>query len=229
MERTHKYHGRMDDVASSDDYSYSVSPGANENKLRARPRKSLASFASYLGAHHRTISHSSRLEWPSIDWSNMNNFNDKDGVYKPNTELMCTTITQKLLENPSADLPAQYNTVLLHLIEVYHECKAEVHDLQRKLAEKNDCSQSNVGKTREETWPRTLEKADMLQGLENVNSITLHSTGCAKEATATKSEKHNSTVQTPESSVEYVESGQKHKQADRIRGNSARSCSAALC
>ena len=180
MERTHNYHGQMDDVASSDDNSYSVSPGANENKLRPRPRKSLASFASYLGAHHRTISHTSRPEWPSIDWSNMNILNDKDGVYKPDTELMCTTITGKLLANPSADLPAQYNTFLLHLLEVYHQSKAEVQDLQSELAEKNDCSQSNVSKMHEEGWHRPLEKVDMIQGLENVNSITLRSTSASR-------------------------------------------------
>ena len=206
MERIHNYHGQMDDVASSDDNPYSVSLGADENKLRPRPRKSLALIASYLGAHHRTISHSTRPEWPSIDWSNANILNDKDGVYKPDTELICTTITQKLLANPSADLPAQYNTFLLHLIEAYHQSKAEVQNLQTNMVEKNGCSQSNVGNMYAETRPRPLE-----------------------EEIATKPQKQNLTVQTPKSSVEYVKVGQKHKQADKIRGKSAKSCSAALC
>ena len=49
----------------------------------------------------------------------MNILHEEVHFDKPDTELMCTTITQQLLANPSADLLEQYNTFLLHLIEIY--------------------------------------------------------------------------------------------------------------
>ena len=30
-----------------------------------------------------------RPKWPCIDWSNLNSLNEKDSVYRPDTELMC--------------------------------------------------------------------------------------------------------------------------------------------
>ena len=221
MENSHNNHVQIDDVAPPDDNVLSASPGADESKLRPRTRRSLASFASCLGTHHRTTSQGSRSEWPSIDWSNLNVLNDKDGVYEPDTELMCSTVTQKLLADPSAGLSAQYNTFLLHLIEDYYLSKAAVQDLQKRLAEKNKFDQSIVDGVHGEI---SSQKAGMSPSLEIVNSNTLQLAGSVKELIATNLQKHDSTVQTPKPSSNGENNGQKHKQ-----GNSVKGWSVALC
>lgn len=68
---------QLNEFALSDIASLSMSP-FEHTKLRPRPKRSLASFTSYLSTH-RTAS-TSKHEWPSFDWSNLN---DKDEVYKP--------------------------------------------------------------------------------------------------------------------------------------------------
>lgn len=184
-------HGRINNVALSDDTSYSISPGADESKLRPRRRRSLATFTSYLGTHHRTVSHSSGSEWPSIDWSKLS-INDKGGDYKRDIEIMCTTITQQVLTNPSTDLPAQYNTFLLHLIEAYHQSKVDVQNLQIKLAEQTKSNEDTVDVIHGEisSWP--LEKTHMPESHEspgNASPNTLHSTKSAQGGNFYKSAK----------------------------------------
>ena len=217
---TNIFDGHIDDVAPSGNTSCSTSPGAHENKLRPQPRRSLASFASHLGAHNRTGSPSSRTEWPSIDWFNLTSLNDKDGVYKPDTDLMCTTVMQQVLANPSGDLPAQYNTFLLHLIEAYHQSKAAVRELQMKLAEETQSNQTTLDESHGPTssWP--LKQAHLLQDLENAGSNTLHSTGPMKKPFAVRVRKHSPAVQTPKSNIAYNSSGQKHRQAGQSRRKS---------
>lgn len=155
IDNTHIYHGQTDDLAPSDNTSYSTSLGVDESKLRPRPRRSLASFASYLATHNRTVSPRSRPEWPSIDWSNLSSLNETDGVYKPDIELMCTTITQQVLANPSADLPAQYNTFVLHMIEGYYQSNADVQELQMRLSEQTECNQTTIDELHRaiSSWP----------------------------------------------------------------------------
>lgn len=219
-DNAHIHLGQIDEFALSDDTLDSTLPGADDNKLRPQPRRSLASFASYLGAHHRTIPPSSRPEWSSIDWSNINSFSDKDGVYKPDTELMCTPITQQVLANPSADLPAQYNTFVLHLIEAYHQSKADVQELQMKLAKETECNQTTRDEFHGAISSGSLEKAHMLQSLENPNPNTLQSMGAGNNVIAARLRKHN--FKTPKSSIDYENSGQRQKQVTKIRSKSFR-------
>ena len=223
-DNAHIYHGRTNDVAPAHNTSYSTSPGADESKLRPRPRRSLATFTFYLATHHRMVSPSSGSEWPSIDWSKLS-INDKDGVYKRDVELMCTTITPQVLANPSTDLPAQYNTFLLQLIEAYHQSKVDVQDLQMKLAEQTECNKTTVDAFEGgiSSWP--LEKTQMPESLEtseNANSNTLHSTRCVKEVIATRILKHNSAIQMPSSSIDIVNKGKKQGQADTIKSKSVK-------
>ena len=168
-------------------------------------------MASYLGTHHRTVSPSSGSERPSIDWSKLS-ITDKDGDYKRDIQSMCTTITQHVLANPSTDVPAQYNSFLLHLIEAHHQSKVDVRDLQTKLAE-----QTKSNKTTEDvicgeisSWP--LEKTQMPEShesSENAKSSTLHSTRSAKVVTSTRVRRYNSTLQM-------------HEQADKIKSKSVK-------
>lgn len=223
-DNAHIYHGHINDGAPSDDTSYSTSPGADESKLRPRRRRSLATFASYLGTHHRTISPSSGSEWPSIDWSKLS-ITDKDGDYKWDIEIMCTTITQQVLANPSTDLPAQYNTFLLHLIEAYHQSKVDVRDLQMKLAEQTKSNKNTEDGIHGETssWP--LEKTQMPEsheGPEYANPNTLHSTRSAKGVTSTRVRRCNSTLQMPSSSIDKGKRGKKQEQTDKIKSKSVK-------
>ncbi len=217
---TNIFHSHIDHVAPSDDTSCPPSPGADESKLRPQPRRSLASFASYLGAHNRTGSPSGRTEWPYIAWFNLTSLNDKNDVYKPNTDLMCTTVMQQVLANPSGDLPAQYNTFLLHLIESYHQSKAAVRELQTKLAEETQCNQTNLDESHGpiSSWP--LKQAYMSQNLKESESNTSKSTGPMKKTIATRVRKQSPTVQTPKSRIAFNSSGQKHRQAGKSRSKS---------
>ena len=124
--------------SSPEENSLSIPPNEYARR-RPRPRKSLASFASYLGAY-RTAS-GSKSEWPSIDWSNIN---AEDHIYKPDPDSMCTTLQQHVLNNPSTDLPAQYNSFLLHILESYYRLKDDKKELERKLQAEEESHQSDA-------------------------------------------------------------------------------------
>ena len=128
------YGSSPEDISSS-------SPPNEYSRRRPRPRKSLASLASYLGTH-RTPS-GSKPELPSIDWSNIN---AEDHVYRPNPDSMCTTLQQHVLNNPSTDLPAQYNSFVLHILEAYYRLKDEKKELGRKLREEKERRQTDAYK-----------------------------------------------------------------------------------
>lgn len=136
-------------------------------------------------------------------------------MYKPDIELMCTTITQQVLANPSADLPAQYNTFVLHVIEGYYQSNADVQELQMRLSEQTECNQTTIDELHRaiSSWP--WEKAHMLQSQENTDYNTLHSTEPGKEAIVARLQKHDSTVQTPKSGTDYENNSQKQKQAEK--------------
>ena len=203
------------DMDPSDATSSFTSPGADESKLPTRPRRGLqASFANYLGTHHRTASPSIR---PEFEWANLNSTNGKDGVYRPDTELMCTTITQRVLANPSEDLPAQYNTFLLHMIEAYHQSQVDVQELQMKLAEKTDWSKTTVGEFHRAISLRSLENARMLQsmGILESNSDTLRSTMAGKEAITATPRIQSYIFQPPEISIVHEKIGLKQEQTGK--------------
>ena len=120
-----------------DDNSLSTSP---TDSTRSRPRRSLASFASYLSAH-RAIPSITQPEWPSIDWSTLN---EKGDVYRPDPDHKGDSLRQHVLANPSEDLPAQYNSFVLHAIEAYQRLKSEKKDLERKLQAEEQCHRADV-------------------------------------------------------------------------------------
>ena len=139
---THLSASRIAELAgygsSPEDFSLSTPPNEYA-RPRPRPRRSLASFASYLGAH-RTAS-GSKSEWPFIDWSNLH---DKEHVYRPDPDSMCTTLQRHVLNNPSNDLPAQYNSFLLHIMESYYRLKDDKKELERKLQAEEECHRADV-------------------------------------------------------------------------------------
>ena len=175
---THLSASRIADLAgygsSPEDISLSTSPNEH-TRPRLRPRKSLASFASYLGAN-RTAS-GDKSEWPSIDWSHID---ANDHVYRPEPDSMCTTLQQHVLNNPSIGLPAQYNTFVLHVLESYHKLKDDKKDLERKLQVEEERHRTDVDElnltiqslltTREASIPMTavpgssIKARDMLAG-----------------------------------------------------------------
>lgn len=68
---------------------------------------------------------------------------------------MCTTIMQQVLANPSADLPAQYNTFLLHFDRGLSSVQGPRARLQIKLTEETECNQTTADEFRGaiSSWP----------------------------------------------------------------------------
>lgn len=58
---------------------------------------------------------------------------DKDRIYKPDYEIMCSSILQHLLSDPSNCLPAKYNSLLLHIIDDHGRLKDENERMRRRL------------------------------------------------------------------------------------------------
>ena len=139
---THLSASRIADLAgygsSPEDISLSTSPH-EYTRLRLRPRRSLASFASYLGANR--IASGDKSEWPSIDWSHIN---ANDHVYRPEPDSMCATLQQHVLNNPSTVLPAQYNSFVLHILESYDRLKHDKKELERKLQAEEERHRTDV-------------------------------------------------------------------------------------
>ena len=57
---------------------------------------------------------------------------------------MCTTLQQHVLNNPSTDLPAQYNSFVLHILESYYRLKDEKKELDRKLQAEEERRQTDA-------------------------------------------------------------------------------------
>lgn len=207
--------GQIADVAPFGDTSDLTPLEAPESKLRPQPRSSLASFASCLSTHCWTAPPSSKPE--AFDWSNLSS--DRDNVYNPDTEFMCTSITKQVLANPSTDLPAQYNTFLLHLIDAYHQLKADVQELRSELNEETQCKQATVDSS---DAARALDKAHMSQSLGQADSNTLRSSEPIKEVIDAGLRKNNPSVQTPESVIAYKNNSQRQEYADQVRSKSVR-------
>ena len=110
------------------------------DSTRPPPRRSLASFASYLDAH-RAVPSITQPEWPSIDWSALN---EKGDVYRPDPDHKCNSLRQHVLANPSEDLPAQCNSFVLHAIEAYQRLKSEKKDLETKMQTEEQCDRADV-------------------------------------------------------------------------------------
>jgi len=88
------------DATLCDDSRCSPSP-ISHGRLRPRPKRSLASFTTYLNAH-RPVPPTNKPEWPSFDWSNLN---DRDQVCRchqtetshvifPDTHLVVTHLSK---------------------------------------------------------------------------------------------------------------------------------------
>lgn len=127
-----------------DSPSPSTSPEFGSVKHQPEAKRSFASFASYLNTHSRSFSPSDTSQWPSIDWSTLN---ENDHVYNPhNAELMCNSIIKQILTDPSKDLPAQYNSAVLHILESYTRLISDHEDLQKKLEATATLHQADLDK-----------------------------------------------------------------------------------
>jgi len=157
----------------------SLSTSPTENTIRPRPRRSLASFATYLNTH-RTVSSGKEPEWPTIDWSNLA---ETDKVYEPDLELMCSTLHKHVLTNPSQKLPASYNSFLMHLLEDYQQLKIERKELEMKLEAEIECRLADTEKYHRviTLWPshsavglsdNRAMGSTLLAGEEDIKSLT---------------------------------------------------------
>ena len=94
--------------------------------VRLRPKSRLA---SYLGTHRSF----SVLEKPDGATFSASSTNDKDDVYDPDPLQMSYTIQKRLLAFPAEGLPAQHNSLLMHLIEAFHDLSVDRLELLEKL------------------------------------------------------------------------------------------------
>ena len=96
--------------------------------VRLQPRSRLA---SYLGTH-RSFSSPGK---PDGAVFNASSTNDKDEVYDPDPLQMSYTIQKRLLAFPAEGLPAQHNSLLMHLVEAFRDLSINRMELLEKLDE----------------------------------------------------------------------------------------------
>lgn len=97
----------------------------NTNRVKACPRPK-SRLASYLGACRKA----EKLESASLDWSTLTVMSEN---YAPRPHLVSNNIFQHILSNPMQDLPAQYNSSVLHILEDYRRLTIDNRDLSERL------------------------------------------------------------------------------------------------
>ena len=93
---------------------------------RSRPMSRLASLLTV----HSVPGSIDKPDPPAFDWALPNH---RDKVYEPNIEAMCNTLRSRVLRYPVDDIPAQYNSFVLHLLEEYQRLLDEKNGLQKIL------------------------------------------------------------------------------------------------
>ncbi|MCJ1382781.1 hypothetical protein MMC17_005894 [Xylographa soralifera] len=111
----------------------------SEAETRPHPKSRLASYLST----HRTQASTDKLEDPAFNWAPPK---DRDRVYDPDLEAMCNTLRGRVLKFPSKDLPAPYNSFVLHLVEGYQNLLLERNALQLALDTQMAHEQENLEK-----------------------------------------------------------------------------------
>ena len=110
-----------------------------EAETRPHPKSRLASYLST----HRTPVSTDKLEDSASNWAPPK---DRDRVYDPDLEAMCNTLRGRVLKFPSKDLPAPYNSFVLHLVEGYQNLLVEKNGLQLALDTQIAHEQDNLEK-----------------------------------------------------------------------------------
>lgn len=108
-----------------------------DTKDRPRPKSRLASYIST----HLANTSSDRPEIPPIQPQEIPTPKEKDKVYNPDIDLMCSSIKKRMLAHPGKDLPAQYNSFLVHLLEAHDQLSTENRTLRRQLTASEKTSQ----------------------------------------------------------------------------------------
>jgi len=96
----------------------------SDSDYRSRPMSRLASFLTV----HSLPGSVDKPEPPAFDWALPK---DRDKVYKPDTEAMANTLRSRVLRFPVDDIPAQYNSFVLHILEDYQRLLDENTSLQK--------------------------------------------------------------------------------------------------
>ena len=94
-------------------------------KARPRPKSKLASYLS-------TNRNADQNDAPSFDWSSLG---ETDEAYEPVPDLLSHTLQQHVMNNPMADLPAQYNNLVMRLIEDHRRLKMDNGRLSQELGD----------------------------------------------------------------------------------------------
>lgn len=115
-----------------------------DSKDRPRPKGRLASYIST----HLANTSSDRPEFPTIQSQEISFPNEKDKVYDPDIDLMCNSIKKRMLTHPGKDLPAQYNSFLVHILEAHNELSTENQMLHSQLTASQKTRQAGEEKYR---------------------------------------------------------------------------------
>ena len=119
-------------------------PMLPDSKDRPRPKSRLASYIST----HLANTSGDRPELPTIQPQETSIPNEKDKVYNPDIDLMCNSIKKRMLTHPGKDLPAQYNSFLLHILEAHDKLSMEIRTLRNQLTASQKTSQVGEEKYR---------------------------------------------------------------------------------
>lgn len=92
-------------------------------KARPRPKSRLASYLN-------TYRNAEKTEPASFEWSGLP---VQDRIYVPRPDDMSNTILQQIMAGPTHNLPAGYNSLVLHMIEDHRHLTAENHEQSQKL------------------------------------------------------------------------------------------------
>lgn len=121
--------------------------GVQSTCVRLRPKSRLA---SYLGTHRSFSS----PEKPDGAVFGASSTNDKDEVYDPDPLQMSYTIQKRLLAFPAEGLPAQQNSLLMHLIEAFRDLSISRMELLEKLDEEKNGREADLHhfQCNEQSW-----------------------------------------------------------------------------
>ncbi|MCJ1437336.1 hypothetical protein MMC27_006723 [Xylographa pallens] len=138
----------------------------SEAETRPHPRGRLASYLST----HRTPAVIDKLEDTAFNWAPPK---DRDRVYDPDLEAMCNTLRSRVLKFPSKDLPAPYNSFVLHLVEGYQNLLVERNALRLAFDTQMAHEQEKLDKHEDTSTHRVRGRRSLEPVLSSENVLLL--------------------------------------------------------
>ena len=139
-----------------------VIPGQPKNRVRPRSK-----FSSYLSTPRTSLAPNT----PDCSTSHWRESIGKNKVYKPDPEQMCSTILAHLLTDPTKGLPAQYNGLLLHIVESHRQLTIDTRIRHDELAAEIESHQADVEQFQQAVASWSSEKERYVLSLAALEAI----------------------------------------------------------